>query len=178
MGATARISSHLSEISFIQNPMMVKRFIEKLESMEHVKKYFLALEENHARMTAISLLNIIITLLPFYRNVGRMEEALRAFTQAWDLMTFIENSDPQHPTSMDFLKVIDIEADRVSVAAYNEFQRLLNLRRQVLSSSETSEPSSEASQDITDAVSAIYREAEEKLKQQKPRKTQQLLEDH
>ncbi|GLJ29387.1 hypothetical protein SUGI_0579460 [Cryptomeria japonica] len=139
------------------------RFVNQLERLPLVEEHFSALDENCMRMTALSLLNVIINLLPLHRDGDKLNKAIEAYKQALELMSFVDNSDPENPTTVDVLKVIDIEADRVSVAVHNEFQRLLKLPKDKTNSSEKSPnfATPEA------AINGLLNDAEKQLKEQK-----------
>ncbi|GLJ06590.1 hypothetical protein SUGI_0042640 [Cryptomeria japonica] len=98
-----------------------KTFVDRLESfsLQLVKEYFPALNESWCKMTAVSLL-VIITKL----DVDDREKAIKAYQQAWDLMSFVESSNTEQPNSIVVTQVFDIEADLVSMAADKELENL------------------------------------------------------
>ncbi|GLJ06601.1 hypothetical protein SUGI_0042810 [Cryptomeria japonica] len=98
-----------------------ERFVYRLESLPLVKVYFPALNESWWKMTAVSLLRIIIKLEADGRKKG---EAIKAYKQAWDLMTFVESSNSEQPNSINVTQVFDFEADLVSMVADKEFEEL------------------------------------------------------
>ncbi|GLJ29397.1 hypothetical protein SUGI_0579600 [Cryptomeria japonica] len=108
------------------------RFVNQLERLPHLAKYFPALDENCMRITALSLLNVIVNLLPLHTDVDPLTNAIEVYRQSFDLMSFVDNSDPQHPTTIDMLKFIDIEADRVApeVAHYKAFEIINELLKE------------------------------------------------
>ncbi|GLJ20922.1 hypothetical protein SUGI_0381900 [Cryptomeria japonica] len=144
-------------------------FVKQIESSPLVAEHFSAVGENCMRMTALSLLNIINKLLRLQKDGAMLKKAIQAYQQALDVMSFVDNSDPQNPT-MDVLKVIDSEVDRGSVAVCNEFQRLLRLHKEKIISLEKLPEL--AAPEVTperafEAINEVLKDAEEQLKAQK-----------
>ncbi|GLJ06602.1 hypothetical protein SUGI_0042820 [Cryptomeria japonica] len=100
----------------------VERFGYKLdENLLLVKEYFPTLNDTWWKITAVSLLKIIIKI---DAERSEKEKAIKAYKQAWDLMSFVESSNTEQPNSIDVTQVFDFEADLVSMVADMEFKNV------------------------------------------------------
>ncbi|GLJ06594.1 hypothetical protein SUGI_0042710 [Cryptomeria japonica] len=152
-------------ISLINECHGEESFVDRLEcfSLPLVKEYFPTLKESWWKMTAVSLLKIIIRLEV---DGSKKDEAIKAYKQAWDLMSFIESSNTKQPNSIDVTQDFDIEADLVSMAADKELEELDKMQdsSQVLTVG-----------DATEIIEELLKEAEEHLREENL-KEEKLLE--
>ncbi|GLJ06591.1 hypothetical protein SUGI_0042650 [Cryptomeria japonica] len=107
----------------LERPDGEKKLVDQLEnlSLQLVTEYFPTLSQCWWKMTAVSLLKMIIKL---EADGSKKVEAKKDYKQAWDLMSFVESSNTEQPNSVIVTQVFGIEADLVSMAADKELEEL------------------------------------------------------